>query len=545
MSSEAMFEQPLGDGAELRGAARVPASEGAPLETGLPEPSTGEAVPPSRDPAPRNGGAAGPMAPAPVDRPAVGASGGAGPTLAGRIASGVRRGPRTSLAARFLFVGGILVVLAAVAIGLQVGQQIETSVVNRTAGLAALYVESLVEPQLQVLASQPVLGKDQVQALSRLTADTPLGQQIVSFKVWSKDGRILFSPYQPLIGQSFDIDSSLSRALGGEVVAHVSDLDDPENAVYERQRWSRLLETYVPVRARGTGDIIAVTEFYQLPDELDAEVAAAHVRSWLLIIIAAVLSYAVLAGVVKQGSDTISRQEGELRSKVSELSGLLDQNARLSERVRQAAGSSTALNEQALRRVSADLHDGAGQALGLALLRLDVARARGASADPAKLDADLEVVRDAITDGLDDMRAVAAGIRLPELETRTVSQVAERAVEDHEERTGIQVALRIGDVPAEAPHATKIALFRTLQEALSNATRHGRGIDVRVGLDGVAGQLRIEVSDGGPGFDPRAAVAAGRLGLAGMRERAELLGGSFRVESQPGLGTTVVASWPL
>ena len=87
--------------------------------------------------------------------------------------------------------------------------------------------------------------------------------------------------------------------------------------------------------------------------------------------------------------------------------------------------------------------------------------------------------------------------------------------------------------------------MRTLQEALSNATRHGKGIDVEVDLGYRDEALVLKVSDGGPGFDPELAARSGRLGIAGMRERAELLSGSFEIRSAPGFGTVVRVAWPL
>jgi hypothetical protein len=87
-----------------------------------------------------------------------------------------------------------------------------------------------------------------------------------------------------------------------------------------------------------------------------------------------VVAYILVAGVVKRGSDTISRQQRALRQQVSNLSSLLDQNAQLSARVAQAARRTTTLNEQVLRRIGSDLHDGPGQVLALALLRLDSLR---------------------------------------------------------------------------------------------------------------------------------------------------------------------------
>jgi signal transduction histidine kinase len=143
------------------------------------------------------------------------------------------------------------------------------------------------------------------------------------------------------------------------------------------------------------------------------------------------------------------------------------------------------------------------------------------------------------------VRAISAGLRLPELGPLSVSDVAARAIDDHSRRSGVAVERHLDALPAQAPLPIKIALLRTLQEALSNATRHGKGKEVRVDLRGEPEALRLSVIDGGPGFEPGRAEDTGRLGLAGMRERAELLGGSFEVRSAPGKGAEVRVSWPL
>ncbi|MBI3752087.1 MAG: hypothetical protein HY263_10600 [Chloroflexi bacterium] len=104
----------------------------------------------------------------------------------------------------------------------------------------------------------------------------------------------------------------------------------------------------------------------------------------------------------------------------------------------------------------------------------------------------------------------------------------------------------LDDLPATAPLATKIALFRIVSEALSNATRHGSNAEIHVTARATAdGFLETEIADGGPGFDASAGSTQGHLGLAGMRERAEVLGGGFEVSSTPGAGTTVVVRLPL
>jgi signal transduction histidine kinase len=361
---------------------------------------------------------------------------------------------------------------------------------------------------------------------------------VVLFKIWSLDGRVLYSPDQGLVGQQFPIDMGLARASAGEVTTDMSSLDEPENA-NERKRFNRLVEVYAPVRQVSDGRVIAVNEFYLLPDALDAEIRDAQLRSWAVVGAVGLFTYLVLAGIVKRGSDTIRRQQTELQNR-------LDQNLRLHERVRQAAGRTTTLNEQALRRISADLHDGPGQALALALLRLDTLQGPCVNDDEFERSrADFRTVHNAVRDALSEVRAISAGLRLPELGPLTLAQVANRAIDDHQRRSGVSVGRDLQNLPEQAPLSIKIALLRTLHEALSNATRHGGGADVQVELRSDADALRLIVSDHGPGFDIEVAEHSGRLGLAGMRERAELLGGTFEVRSKPGTGTVVMACWPL
>ena len=453
--------------------------------------------------------------------------------------AGLRFAPQWTLARQYL-TASLLVVLAGVIVtGAWIGHQIETSVLDRTAGITALYIDSVLSPSLQELATDDrFLTPASTATLNQLYSQTSLGQGVVLFKIWSLDGRVLYSPDDAIVGHQFPIDPGLARATHGEVVADVSTLDEPESA-YERARFSRLVEVYAPVRVVSDGRVIAVNEFYLRPDALDAEIRDAQLRSWAVVGGVGAFTYLILSGIVKRGSDTIRRQQAELQRR-------LDQNLRLHERVRQAAGRTTALNEQALRRISADLHDGPGQALALALLRLDALQ--GPCDDNgvcARKRDDFATVHGAVRDALTDLRAISAGLRLPELSALSVAQVATRAIHDHERRTGISVSRDLQRLPEQAPLPIKIALLRTLQEALSNATRHGNGADVAVKVAREADGLRLIVADDGPGFNPDAAARSGRLGLAGMRERAELLGGSFEVDSAPGAGTTVRVWWPL
>jgi signal transduction histidine kinase len=246
---------------------------------------------------------------------------------------------------------------------------------------------------------------------------------------------------------------------------------------------------------------------------------------------------------VKQGSDTIGRQESALTRQVGELSTLLAQNSALNDRVRAAAERTTTLNERALRRISADLHDGPGQTVALALMRFDALKAAETRAGgPPK---ELGEIEAALQDALRDMRAIAAGLRMPELVELSVGEVADRAVSDHIRRTGMPVEVTIEGVPETIALPIKIALYRAIQELLSNAFRHGRGVDVRLRVEADDRFLALEVADHGPGLDVRKLAEVQGLGLAGMREQAELLGGDFEISSEPGAGTQARVRWPL
>jgi signal transduction histidine kinase len=445
----------------------------------------------------------------------------------------VRLGWRWSLARQFLVAHFGVVLLGVILTGVWIGNQIESSVLNRTASVTALYVDSLITPRLQNLATSAWLTPDQVAEFDQLVTGTALGQGVVVFKIWSPQGRVLYSLDRSLIGRQFPASDEFQTALGGQVVSDMSGLSEPEN-VRERTMYSRLIEVYAPVRRDLDGQIIAINEFYLLPDALEAEIADARLRAWLLIGGLGTVLYLLTAGIVKRGSDTIEQQRTRLEEHVSEL-------ATLHERVLQAASRTTALNEQSLRRISADLHDGPAQVLALASLRMD-ALGRVCGDNP-----DFSIVQDSLRDALQEVRAISRGLRLPELEAVPVSDVLERAVLEHERRSDVHVQRQFERLPSRVPLAVKIALVRTLQEALSNATRHAPAAEQVVRAWGQGGHLYMEVIDRGPGFDVSnsADVAAGHLGLAGMRERAELLGGSFTVRTAPGAGTTVRARWPL
>jgi signal transduction histidine kinase len=440
-----------------------------------------------------------------------------------------------------ILLGGMLI------IGSLIGRQVEESVVHRMGGVTGMYVDSMIAPHVQSLLSLSTLPDADHKALDELLNKTSLGQRIVAFKIWRPDGTILYSADASMIGKQFPIEEGLSEALAGNVHAEISSLSSAENAT-EAARFPRLVETYTPIHALGKGTVIAVAEFYQPVDEVIHESFIAKRQSWLVVAPVIAVMYMLLFVLVRRGSATIEQQQAELNDKVKQLTELAAQNGLLHKRVWRAAASTTELNESYLKRISADLHDGPGQDLSFALMRFgSIAEERGrcsCAENGESRAANIQSINAAIKSALKDLRAICAGLRLPEIGSLGITDITERAIRDYERKTGIEVPLDADKVQRAAPLPVRIALYRILQESLANGYRHAAGQGQRVRICQDKDWVLIEVSDDGPGFDSATAAQKGRLGLIGMRDRVEMLGGSFDVQSALNKGTTIRVHLP-
>jgi signal transduction histidine kinase len=456
---------------------------------------------------------------------------------------------RLSPAQRFML--GSLVILAAgmAGIGAWVTNQIEAGVVHRTATATALYVDSLIAPSLQDLASGNTLSLESVDRLDWLLTDTPLGQEVALFQVWDRSGRIVYSDMPGLAGQQFPVTGELARALAGQVSGDVGHAETEANLPGDLPRAS-LIEIYSPVRDRDSGEVIAAAEFYYATTDLESELAMAQRRSWFVVGGATLVIYLLLATFIQGVSNTIRRQQRVLAEQVTRLTDVVRQNQELHDRVRGAAARTSAINERFLRRFSAELHDGPAQEISLALLRLDhlaaLCTAHESNGARDEMERELDLIQSSLRRSLQEVRATSSGLLLPHLGTLTVAQTLEHVIRGHERRTGSTVALSARDLPRQASLPTKIALYRVVQEALNNAWRHANSAGLAVSATASGDRLTVEVTDTGGGFDPaRSQGSDEHLGLVGMRERVESLGGEFQITSAPGHGTRVSATLPL
>jgi signal transduction histidine kinase len=206
-------------------------------------------------------------------------------------------------------------------------------------------------------------------------------------------------------------------------------------------------------------------------------------------------------------------------------------NARLYERSRELS----IVEER--QRIARELHDAVTQKLFSLRLTADAA-ATLAPRDPARAVEELGTVRRLAAEVADELRSIVVGLRPVDLAGDGLDVALRKQAELLDRVHGAAVRFTGGPVPRLAPAAEEAA-YRIAQEALHNALRHGAPstVDIRLGTGG--GMVRLEVADDGGGFEPGAAGAAGRLGLASMRDRARAAGGRLELSSAVGAGTTV------
>lgn len=206
-------------------------------------------------------------------------------------------------------------------------------------------------------------------------------------------------------------------------------------------------------------------------------------------------------------------------------------------RARAIAEAVGRIQEAERSRIGRDLHDTVGQALTALQIDLELARTR-----PDEAARRLGACATVCEETLAELRRVVHDLRPPELAAAPLAELLRAYTERFELRTGIAVSFRTvgGDVRSDE---IATCLFRILQEALTNVSRHAAAGEVGVTLAVTDGTASLDVVDDGRGFD-RAAVRQG-AGLRGMRERCEFLGGTLAIDSRPGTGTRIAVVLPL
>ncbi len=207
--------------------------------------------------------------------------------------------------------------------------------------------------------------------------------------------------------------------------------------------------------------------------------------------------------------------------------------------------------ERDLQQVVLDIHDGPVQDIFSALSQVHLLRMRP-ELQAGEASIGLRRVAAALERALGEIRSFIGAFRPPEFERRPVGEIVEGLIVQHESITGNSVDLELGENLPEVSVALKIAIYRILQEALANATRHADASEHAVKLTVIENELVLEVRDDGRGFDVAGilesesdvGVTGGHFGLRGMRDRVEIMNGTLEIDSGAD-GTSVEVCFPI
>jgi signal transduction histidine kinase len=241
----------------------------------------------------------------------------------------------------------------------------------------------------------------------------------------------------------------------------------------------------------------------------------------------------------KQGEDAFSEEDEEIVTLLAAQAAVAIENAGSVQR--DALRRAVQAQEVERRRLARELHDETGQALTSILLGL-AAVERAESADEAHAAA--ADLRKLVVETLQDVRRLAVELRPSALDDFGLEPALRRLGQSVRESAAldVQVEARLGG--ERLPPDVETALYRIVQEALTNVIKHAGADRVSILVTRKPSSVLVVIEDDGRGFDPAATRAAG-LGLLGMNERVELLDGTFQVDAEPGAGTTLIVELPL
>ncbi len=259
-------------------------------------------------------------------------------------------------------------------------------------------------------------------------------------------------------------------------------------------------------------------------------------------------------GVASADAQAFDADEVKLLDAVGQQLGVVIENARLwddlreKERVRgQLLEKVIGAQEEERKRIARELHDDTGQAITSLMVGL---RAASDAVEPATR-ARLEPLRDIAAQSLDSVKRLARELRPPLLDDLGLPAALERYVASYRTNYGVSVDLQMTGFGhnGHLPSQVELALYRIIQEALTNVAKHAHARNASIVVERKPRAVVAVIEDDGRGFDVRAVMESAqeesKLGLYGMRERAELVGGRLQIESTPGTGSSVFVEIPI
>ena len=349
-------------------------------------------------------------------------------------------------------------------------------------------------------------------------------------------------PYDRATAMLMEQDSRLVvRAVRGSDDTVVHDPESP--AVFDASGIPVLRELLDEQRGKVVQDIRLDPLWAGCP-------CAEGARSWIGVPLVASGRAIGMYSLAKSAPGYYRKEHLDLAGALASQASAAIQSAWLFEKVGEGRARLQSLSRQLVKiqesercAVSRELHDEAGQSL--TSLKVGLRLLEGRAGDSAAVRAGISDLQRQVDGVMVSLHRLASNLRPASLDQVGLSAAVQQMVEALNLQRGPKVEFEGGLLGTERlPEFTETALYRIAQEALANAMHHSRATRVSVLLERREGRIVAVIEDDGVGFDPVIALHSGRLGLLGMRERAEMLGGTLVVESSEEKGTTVVAEVP-
>jgi signal transduction histidine kinase len=238
--------------------------------------------------------------------------------------------------------------------------------------------------------------------------------------------------------------------------------------------------------------------------------------------------------------------EEALKKSEHHYSRLLAESDRLQQELRQLSRQILSAQEEERKQISRELHDVIAQTLTGINVRL-AALAKEAAISTKGLDRNIASTQRLVEESVDIVHQFARELRPAVLDDLGLIPALHSYMKNFAARTGVRTRLTAFAGVEQVDTARRTVLFRVAQEALTNVARHAQASRVEVSLQKLSGAARMEIKDDGRSFQVEKKLHTRgnkRLGLLGMRERVEMVGGTFGIESAPGKGTTVRVDVP-
>ncbi len=266
------------------------------------------------------------------------------------------------------------------------------------------------------------------------------------------------------------------------------------------------------------------------------------------------VTYAAQVAIVIHNTqlyEALTTAKDELEVKVElrtqELQEAKEALLQKAEQLQRLLNETVGVQERERQRIAQDMHDGLNQLVIGAKLELKSARERLSADDRAAAEASLLQVRDVLDRMERDLRQIVYDLRPPTLDALGLPPALRSYAGRFRQYSGIACEVRVEGVPYRLPADMEIGIYRIMQEALQNVSAHAQAARAEVLITFSAEAVSLVIRDDGQGFDLVSVQKnhIGHLGLMGMQERAESLGGQLTIHTFPGQGTRVALAIPL